>query len=100
MLNFLLIMSALIVLHLNTWDKGVGTPTSRKVYAFTCILLLFYIVFPLFRSKPQPLISETFLGLLILLPLFIAVFIYAFRNWEDTKNQPSLGRESKIIVAA
>jgi hypothetical protein len=91
MLVFLLFMPALIVLHLNTWDEEVGTPTSRKVYAFTFIIciLLFCIVLPLFRSKP--LNSEKFLGLLILLPLFIAVFSYAFRNWEGIKNQPSLG---------
>jgi len=31
--------------------------------------------------------------------LFIAVFIFAFRDWESTKNQPSLGRKSKIIIS-
>jgi hypothetical protein len=98
MLVFLLFMPALIVLHLNVWDKEVGTPTSRKAYAFTFLtcILFFFIVLPLFRSKP--LNHEIFLGLLILLPLFIAVFSYAFRNWEGIKNQPSLGRKSKIII--
>lgn len=98
-LNFLLNMSALIALHLNVWDKEVGTQTSRKVYLLTFItwkLLYNIVLYPELWNKLNP--EMLFISLLIWLPLYVAVFIFAFRNWESTKNQPSLGRKSKIII--
>jgi len=86
MLNFFLNMSALIALHLNVWDKEVGTKTSRKVYLLTFITWkIFYNTLLNHPLRNISLNSETLLGLLIWLPLYIAVFIFAFRNWEDTK---------------
>jgi hypothetical protein len=84
-------MTAVIALHLNAWDKEFGTKTSRIVYA---VLFITWAFLPIFLSKDTEHIH------LELVPLYIAVSNYAFRNWELTKNQSGLGKKSKIIIAA
>jgi uncharacterized membrane protein YbaN (DUF454 family) len=82
-------MTAVIALHLNAWDKEIGTKTSRIVYA---VLFITWAFLPVFWSKDTEHIH------LELVPLYIAVSNYAFRNWELTKNQSGLGKKSKIII--
>jgi hypothetical protein len=84
-------MTAVIALHLNAWDKEIGTKTSRIVYA---VLFITWAFLPMFLSKDTEHIHIT------LVPLYIAVSNYAFRNWELAKNQSGLGKKSKIIIAA
>ncbi|PKN36927.1 MAG: hypothetical protein CVU52_05960 [Deltaproteobacteria bacterium HGW-Deltaproteobacteria-10] len=87
--GFLTFMTAVIILHLNAWDKEIGTKKSRIVYAITFITWSFL---PIFLSKDTEHIH------LELVPLYIAVSNYAFRNWELTKNLSGLGKKSKIII--
>lgn len=88
--NFLIFMTAVSILHLNAWDKEVGTKTIRIVYAIAFITWAFL---PIILSKDTENIH------FILVPLYIAVSNYAFRNWELTKNQPGLRKKSKILIA-
>jgi hypothetical protein len=87
--NFLTFITAVIVLHLNAWDKEIGTKTSRIVYA---VLFITWAFLPMFLSKGTDEIHFK------LVPLYIAVSNYAFRNWKLTKNQSVLGKKSKIII--
>jgi hypothetical protein len=87
--GFLTFMTAIIILHLNAWDNERGTKTSRIVYA---VLFITWAFLPMFWSKGTDDIN------LRLVPLYIAVSNYAFRNWELTKKQSGLGKKSKIII--
>jgi len=86
---------SLIALHLHIWDKRVLSAKFWKPYAFFFVvweLLWNLLLGPMISGKnfdPVALIAPV-----ILAPLYVGVFRYAFRNWDgrglsDKSPQPA-----------
>ena len=78
---------ALMSLHFHVWDVKFLSGTFWKPYAFGfCAWDLYYnLVDPLqIRGgfKPAPVILQ-----IVALPLYVAVFRYAFREWSEKRAQ-------------
>jgi hypothetical protein len=82
-LDLAISLPSLIALHLHIWDKRFLSPMFWKVYAFIFLLwdwLFELLLKPMLSGAPfSPLLLAT---LVILLPLYISVFRYAFRDWD------------------
>ncbi len=82
-LDFSISVPSLVALHLHIWDKRFLPRTFWKAYAF--ILLLWdwgfeLLLKPLLLKTPfSPLLL---FHLILLIPLYVSVFRYAFRNWD------------------
>lgn len=76
-------LPSLIALHLHIWDKKFLSARFWKLYAFVFLLwdwLFELLLKPMLSGAP---FSPAFLAtLVILLPLYISVFRYAFRRWD------------------
>lgn len=76
----------LVAMHLNIWDKKLFNPMLWKLYAF--VSSAWDVIF---NTLITPGITgESFgmsdlIGLVILLPLYYAIFRYAFRRWESVE---------------
>jgi hypothetical protein len=73
---------SLVALHLHIWDKKFLSPRFWKLYAFIFPLwdLLFNLLLEPMHSG-EPFDPWSLIVPVILLPLYISVFRYAFRNW-------------------
>ena len=92
---FDLIVSApsLVALYLHIWDKKVLSATFWKPYAFG--IVAWDLLFNLLIAPPlsgQRLGLDYLLGALTSLPLYIALFRYAYRDWSAT--EPNTDRSS------
>ncbi len=94
-----LIVSApsLVVLYLHAWDKKVLSASFWKPYAFGMIAwdLVFNLLIAPTISSQSPGLSDLF-GLVVSLPLYIALFRYAYRDWDATESstdRPSFASE-------
>jgi hypothetical protein len=91
--DVLISIPALVALHLHIWDKRVLSASFWKPYAFVLPvwdLALDLLLAPLVTEK-NPGIIEQLLGLCILVPLYVAVFRYAFRDWKRRPPNQSSG---------
>jgi hypothetical protein len=83
-LDLLMSLPSLIALHLHIWDKKIWPNQFWKLYAFGFIvweLLYNLILEPMDTGKPfDPVL---FIALVFLRPLYVALFRYAFRNWDE-----------------
>lgn len=81
-LDFLLSFPGLVAMYLHIWDKQLFVPAFWKVYAFVVLAWDF-----LFNLCIEPAATgervgwASLLGATILIPLYVAVFRYAFRKW-------------------
>jgi hypothetical protein len=92
---FDLIVSApsLVALYLHVWDKRVLSARFWKPYAFG--MIAWDLVFNLLIAPPlsgQPLGLDYLPGAVVSLPLYIALFRYAYRDWSAT--EPSIDRSA------
>jgi hypothetical protein len=81
--DLLVSIPALVALHLHIWDKRILTPSVWKAYAFifvACDLAYNLVLEP--AASHQRLDATAIVGGVILLPLYVAVFRYAFRRWD------------------
>ena len=80
-------LPSLVALHLHIWDKRFLSARFWKPYAFI-FFFWDWLFDPLrkfaFSGEPfdPSLLVGLFIFLVILLPLFIGVFKYAFKNWD------------------
>ena len=91
-LDLAISLPSLVALHLHIWDRRFLPATLWKVYAFIFFLwdwLFELLLKPILWSKPFD--ASLLVFLLILLPLYIGVFRYAYRNWSlpDTAPEPN-----------
>ena len=83
-LDFLISFPSLLALFLHIWDTRLFVQLLWKIYAFVLIawdLFLNLLIQPGITGhsfEPADLI-----GFVILAPLYVAVFRYAFRNWDE-----------------
>ena len=90
-LNVVVSIPSLVALHLHIWDKRIGSVGFWRPYAFMFILweLVYNLVLEPLESEGQ--FDPIFLvAPVILLPLYIALFRYAFRKWteDESPNKP------------
>jgi hypothetical protein len=79
---------SLVAMHLNIWDKKLFNPMWWRIYAFlSCTWDLFFNTLIMPKITGESFGRNEIIGLVILLPLYFAVFRYAFRRWE-TVEQP------------
>jgi hypothetical protein len=74
---------SLYALQLHIWDKKLFSPLLWKIYAF--IFYAWNLIYNVFIGPAvtgEALELDDIIGLTILLPLFFAVYRYAFRKWE------------------
>src|SRR4051812_25697686 len=78
-LDFCISLPGLIALHLHIWDKQVFHPAVWKIYAF--VFLAWDLCFNILiepRITNEALGFDALVGAVILLPLYVALFRYAF----------------------
>jgi hypothetical protein len=86
-LDWLISLPSLAAMHLHIWDKKLLNPSLWKIYTF-----VFYAWDLIYNLLIQPTITgEKFnkfslIGLVTLIPLYVAVFRYAFRKWNEESN--------------
>jgi hypothetical protein len=82
-LDFCVSFPGLVAMHLHIWDEQVFHPAVWKVYAFVFIAwdLCFNILIEP-RITNEPFGSDSLIGFCIMIPLYVAVFRYAFRKWD------------------
>ena len=77
-------MPAIVGLHLYVWNRKVLRADVWKVLAFVCVawdILNNFLISPAVSGEWPGL--ETFLGLLLFAPLYIALFRYAYGTWPE-----------------
>ena len=85
-LDFCISFPGLIALQLHIWDIQLFHPAVWKIYAFVMLAWDFC-----FNILVEPRITgERFglaalIGLCVLIPLYVAVFRYAFRRWTEVE---------------
>jgi general stress protein CsbA len=83
-LDFLISFPSIVAMHLHIWDKRLLNPTFWKTYTF-----VFYAWDLSFNLLIQPTITgEKFdpyslIVPIILIPFYVALFRYAFRQWNE-----------------
>jgi hypothetical protein len=85
-LDFLLTLPSIVAMFLHMWDARLLVSVFWKVYAF--VLIAWDLLFNLFLHPAvtgDKLGQYDLIGAIVLLPLYIAVFRYAFRNWEKVE---------------
>ena len=83
-LDFLISFPSLVAIQLHIWDKQLFVPALWKVYAFVFILWDFafnIIIEPALTHETFDPSNLIFAGLCV--PLYVAVFRYAFRKWQE-----------------
>lgn len=86
-LDLFISLPSLAAMHLHIWDKKLLNPLVWKTYTF-----VFYGWDLIYNLLIQPsLTGEKFnkvslIGLIVLIPLYVAVFRYAFRKWNVVSN--------------
>jgi len=86
-LDFLFSFPSLVAIYLHIWDKQLFVPAFWKIYAFVFIAWDFsfnLLIEPALTGEKLSWLS--LIGATILLPLYIAVFRYAFRKWKDIES--------------
>jgi len=82
MLDLAISVPAILALHFYIWDQRVWSPMFWKPYGFAFVVweLLYNLVLePMDTGEAfDPIL---FIAPVILLPLYIALFRYAFRKW-------------------
>ena len=81
-LDLVMSLPAIFALHFHIWDKRVWPSTFWKPYAFAFIaweLLYNMVLVPM--DTGEAFDPTQFIVPMILLPLYIALFRYAFRKW-------------------
>ena len=79
-------IAALIVLYLHVWDRRTLPAAFWKVFAFGFMAWVLISVLVLFPAAGSPNDDPWILIVpLILLPLYIAQFRYAYRDWPTAK---------------
>lgn len=72
-----------VAIHLHIWDKRVLNGTVWKVYAFAFIAWQLTYSFVIGASEPNYGVETAFTALALQAPMIVALFLYAFRRWED-----------------
>jgi hypothetical protein len=83
-LDFLMSFPSLVAIQLHIWDKQLFAPVFWKVYAFVFIGWDFtfnIFIAPALTHEPFDPANLVYAGLCV--PLYVAVFRYAFRKWEE-----------------
>ena len=81
-LDFLICFPSIIAMHLHIWDEKLFTPAFWKIYAFVFLawdLSFNILITPAITGEKFDL--PTLVGGISMLPLYVAVFRYAFRKW-------------------
>jgi hypothetical protein len=82
-LELLISLPAYIALHLHIWEKRLWSPNFWKAYAFAFAAWNVLYTLNLVKMNNWSTIHPTLsiITILILMPLYIALFRYAFRKW-------------------
>jgi hypothetical protein len=86
-LDFLLSFLSIVAIFLHIWDAKLFVQTFWKIYAF--VFLVWDLLYNLFLHPAvagENLGSSDLFGAVIVLPLYVAIFRYAFRNWKGIEN--------------
>ncbi len=73
---------SLVALHLHIWDKRILPSVVWKVYAF--VFLAWQLLYGFFlepAAAGEPFQAADLIVPLVMIPLLVAVFRYAFRDW-------------------
>lgn len=84
--DFCVSLPGLLALHLHIWDQKVFAPAFWKVYAFVFVAWDFAVnlwIGPAATSEKPGM--DSLIGFILLLPLYFAVFRYAFRRWPESE---------------
>lgn len=83
-------LPTLLVLHLHIWDRRFLPGVVWKVYSFVTIIWSTY--YSIFLDLPDPSAGNSAMmiagSLFLLLPLYVALFRYAFRKWDKPADIP------------
>jgi hypothetical protein len=105
-IDFLISFPSVVAMHLHIWDKKLFNPSFWKTYAFAYCAWDFS-----FNLLIEPTITgekfapSNLIGLIILLPFYVALFRYAFRQWKvnderiEIPNQMRCCRRILIVTA-
>src|ERR1700722_6873872 len=83
-LDFCISLPGVIAMNLHIWDEQLFHPLFWKIYAFVCVTwdVCFNILIEP-RITDVPLGSDAVVGFVIMIPLYVAIFRYAFRKWDN-----------------
>jgi hypothetical protein len=71
-----------VALHLHIWDKRFLSAMFWRPYAFGAVI--WDVIYNVYIDHPkEPQSRWIYLVILIFIPLYIALFRYAFRQWDD-----------------
>ena len=74
---------SLVAMHLHIWDKKLFNPQLWKIYAFvSCAWDLTLNLFIMPSVTGETFGINDIIGVAILIPLYVAMFRYAFRKWD------------------
>lgn len=85
-LDCLISLPSLAAMYLHIWDTQLFVPAFWKIYAFVYITWDF-----LFNLLIEPAITgeklgwAALMGAVMTIPLYVAVFRYAFRKWDNNE---------------
>ena len=82
-LDFVISLPGLVALFLHIWDTKLFVQPFWKIYSF--VIVAWDLLFNLFIQPVitgEPLEPGAAIGFIIFLPLYVAIFRYAFRNWD------------------
>jgi hypothetical protein len=82
-LDFLISFPSVVAMHLHIWDKKLFNPSFWKTYAFAyCAWDFSFNVLIVPAITGEKFAPSNLIGLIILLPFYVALFRYAFRQWK------------------
>jgi hypothetical protein len=90
----LISLPSLVAMYLHIWDKQLFVPAFWKIYAFIFIAWDFS-----FNLLIEPAITgeelswPDLIGAVTLVPLYVAVFRYAFRKWDENGVPPKINAD-------
>lgn len=83
--------SSLLALHLHVWDKRFLSPLVWRLYSLVFITWEILLLFFILPALGQPFSVASFVIMIVLIPLYVATFRYAFRKWGDPGGRPNQG---------
>jgi hypothetical protein len=89
-LDFCISFPGIVAMHLHIWDQPSFRPAVWKIYAFIFLAWDFtanLLIEPALTR--EPLGFNSLIGFLLMIPLYVAVFRYAFRKWAHTGDYDS-----------